>query len=147
VYPAQLVRSGLESALRSLLSRTGTARLSIDDLPPRDVIGPQVEGAAYFCVAEATRGLVSVTGVTVTVDQERLVVRIAGRGRLDPLQVANMRDRAEAAGGLFRELQEGSDVVLEAWLPLVPGGRPAGQPVAAAQTAMSRSGSSSDLVT
>jgi hypothetical protein len=107
VYPAQLVRSGLEPALRSLLARTGTARLTVDALPPRDRTGPQVEGAAYFCVAEAARDLASVETVAVAPDGEQLVVRVAGSGRLDAGQVANMRDRAEAAGGLLRDLSEG----------------------------------------
>ena len=147
VYPAQLVRSGLESALRSLLSRTGTATLTVDALPPRERTGPQVESAAYFCVAEAARDLASVVCVTVTVDGERLVVRVTGRGRLDGVSLANVRDRTEAVGGELHELLEGGDVVLEARLPLGPGGRPAAQPVAAAQAAVSRSGSSSALVT
>ena len=147
VYPAQLVRSGLEPALRSLLARTGTARLTVDALPPRDRTGPQVEGAAYFCVAEAARDLASVETVAVAADGEQLVVRVAGIGRLDAGQVANMRDRAEAAGGLLRDLSEGDSTVLETRLPLARGAQPAAQPVAAAHAAVSRSGSSSDLVT
>jgi signal transduction histidine kinase len=147
VYPAQLVRSGLESALRSLLSRTGTASLTVDALPSRDRIGPQVEGAAYFCVAEAARDLAEVSAVTLTAVDGHLVVRVAGRGRLDRLSLANVRDRTEAVGGELHEVVERDDVVLEARLPLPPGDRAATQPVAAAHAAVSRSGSSSDLVT
>lgn len=52
VFPAQLARSGLPTALASLLARTGsTGRLVVGDSAVGRRFDPRVDAAAYFCVA------------------------------------------------------------------------------------------------
>ena len=56
VFPAQLTRSGLPTALGSHLARArSTARLVVEDSAVGRRFDPRVEAAAYFCAAEATR--------------------------------------------------------------------------------------------
>ena len=56
VFPAQLARSGLPTALGSLLARPDRpGRLTVEDSAAGLRFDPRVEAAAYFCVAEATR--------------------------------------------------------------------------------------------
>jgi signal transduction histidine kinase len=98
IFPAQLARSGLQTALGSLLARTGSAgRLMMDDSAGRR-FDPRVEAAAYFCVAESARTLGDPVAVTLTVGDDVLDVVVSGTDRgglvLDPI-----RDRIEAAGG------------------------------------------------
>lgn len=58
MFPAQLARSGLPTALASLLARTGsTGRLVIEDFAVGRRFDPRIEAAAYFCVAEAMHDL------------------------------------------------------------------------------------------
>jgi signal transduction histidine kinase len=145
VYPAQLVRSGLEPALRSLLARTATPAVSVEALPSREQLGPAAEGAAYFCVAEAARDLVLLEAVRLVGEPGALALRVEGRGDPDALPLANMRDRVEAAGGALQALSTADRVVVDVRLPL--GGAAGDQAADAAQAALSVSGASSDLVT
>ena len=57
VFPAQLARSGLPTALGSLLARPDLPGATADGRELRLGLrfDPRVEAAAYFCVAEATR--------------------------------------------------------------------------------------------
>jgi signal transduction histidine kinase len=99
VFPAQLARSGLPTALGSLLARSDlTGRLTVEDSAAGLRFDPAVEAAAYFCVAEATRGFDGAIDVNLSVhgDQLHLSARVSAGGGLS---LAHMRDRIEAAGG------------------------------------------------
>ena len=116
VYPAQLSRSGLESALRALLARTTDASFAVamdGDARPLDA---RIEAAAYFCVAEAVRDLGGPVTVTLTRSDKELQLRVDGRDDHD-LPFANMRDRAEAAGGTVSSSISGGMVSLDVRLP------------------------------
>ena len=113
VYPAQLARSGLPTALASLLARTGsTGRLVVEDAAVGRRFDPRVEAAAYFCVAEATRDLGAPVIVVLDApgDQLQLVVSGSDRGGL-PLD--HMHDRVEAAGGSVSITGEAGHAVIE----------------------------------
>ena len=112
VFPAQLVRSGLPMALTSLLARSpSSGTLHIHDGAAGRRFDPRVEAAAYFCVAEAIN---SVTSATVVLDaphdELRLVISGPCRGELD---VAQMKDRVEAAGGSVTVARTEGHAVLE----------------------------------
>jgi signal transduction histidine kinase len=117
VYPAQLARSGLATALASLLGRTGSAgRLVVEHPAVGRRFGPRVEAAAYFCVAEAMHDLGGPVVVVLDApgDQLRLVVTGSDRGGL-PL--GHIRDRVEAAGGTVSITREHRHVVIEVRAP------------------------------
>ncbi len=101
VFPAQLARSGLPTALDSLLARpglTGPQRLTVEDSAKGQRFDPRVEAATYFCVAEATRAFDYPVAVVLSVHGDQLHLRMSGtdRGGLSP---SHMRDRIEATGG------------------------------------------------
>ena len=98
VYPTQLSRSGLQSALRSLLARTSDASLAVDIEAEARPLDARVEAAAYFCVAEAVRDLGGPVTVSLKQCDDELQLLVVGRDGHD-LPLANMRDRAEAVGG------------------------------------------------
>ena len=141
VFPAQLARSGLPTALGSLLARPGsTGRLVVEDSATRRRFDPWVEAAAYFCVAEATRDLGDpVVTLTARVDQLQVVVNGSDRGGV---ALGHMRDRVEAVGGTVSMTSDGGQTVVEVRLPLATGQRWAED-----QTSSSRSGPNADLVT
>ncbi|MEN3266240.1 hypothetical protein [Pseudonocardia sp.] len=117
VFPAQLARSGLPTALGSLLARAGsTGRLVVEDSAVGRRFDPWVEAAAYFCVAEATRDFGDPVVVVLTArgDQLQLVVSGSDRGGL-PL--GHIRDRVEAAGGSVSMTAEDGHTVVEVRLP------------------------------
>src|SRR4051794_35524285 len=116
VYPAQLGRTGLEPALRSLLARRGDTTLTIvgnSELPRSDA---RLEAAAYFCVAEAMRNLGGPVEVSLARQAEDVRVLIDGQADGD-LPLANMRDRAEALGGTISSSSRAGRLFLEVWLP------------------------------
>lgn len=97
VFPAQLARSGLEPALRSLLTRAGTATvLTVDETGGRRY-SPRVETAIYFCCVEALRAGAGPVSVDLSVVDGDLVLRIVGAP--DRLDLQGVRDRVEAVGG------------------------------------------------
>jgi signal transduction histidine kinase len=97
VFPAQLARSGLPTALGSLLARSGlTGRLTVEDSAAGLRFDPRVEAAAYFCVAEAARGRAIDVNLSVHGDQLHLSASVSEGGGLS---LGHMRDRIEAAGG------------------------------------------------
>jgi signal transduction histidine kinase len=97
VFPAQLARSGLELALRSLLTRAGTATvLTVDETGGRRY-SPRVETAIYFCCAEALRTGAGPVSVDLSAVDGDLVLRIVGAH--DRLDLQGVRDRVEAVGG------------------------------------------------
>jgi signal transduction histidine kinase len=117
VFPAQLARSGLPTALGSLLARTGgSGRLVVEDFATGRRFDPRVEAAAYYCVAEATRDLGAPVVVVLTArgDQLQLVVSGSDRGGL-PL--GHVRDRVEAAGGSVSMTGEDGHTGVEVRLP------------------------------
>ena len=118
VYPAQLGRTGLEPALRSLLARRDDATLTVadhTDLPRSDA---RIEAAAYFCVAEAVRDLGGPVEVSLTRAAQDVRVRIDGQDTGE-LPLDNMRDRAEALGGEISSTTRGGRLSLEVRLPAV----------------------------
>jgi hypothetical protein len=97
VFPSQLVRSGLEPTLRSLVGRSPSGTELTVDLGAGRRYAPRVEAAVYFCCVEALR----TGGVPASVDlsggPDELVLRISGtHGGIDLQGVA---DRVEAVGG------------------------------------------------
>jgi signal transduction histidine kinase len=99
VFPAQLSRSGLHTALGSLLARPGLmGRLTVDDSAAGVRFDPRVEAAAYFCVAEATRAFGDPLAVVLSVHGDQLHLRVSGTDG-GGLSLSHMRDRIEATGG------------------------------------------------
>jgi signal transduction histidine kinase len=99
VFPAQLARSGLPTALASLLARPdSTAHLTVEDSGMGQRFDPRVEAATYFCVAEATRAFDEPVAVVLSVHGDRLHLAISGTDG-GGLSLSHMRDRMEASGG------------------------------------------------
>jgi signal transduction histidine kinase len=141
VFPAQLARSGLPTALQSLFARTGgTRRLVVDEHVDGRRFDHRVEAAAYFCVAEATRDFEDPVHVALSAADDDLRVTVTGGDR-DQLPLSHIRDRVEAAGGSMSVDSTGGLTTLDAWFP-----GPL-QSVAAAHAARRRSGPKADLVT
>jgi signal transduction histidine kinase len=140
VFPAQLARSGLPTAVQSFFTRTGGARtLVVDQHADGRRFDPGVEAAAYFCVAEATRSLGDPVRVALSAVDDELVVEITGGDR-NQLPMSHIRDRVEAAGGTISVRSVEGLTSLEAWFPCP------GQVVAAAHASRRRSGPKADLV-
>jgi len=120
VFPAQLARSGLPTALGSLLARSDlTGRLTVDDSAVGLRFDPRVEAAAYFCVAEATRALEHAIDVNLSVQDSQLHLSVstsAGKG----LSLRHMRDRIEAAGGSVATSERADRTVVEVRAPAPP---------------------------
>jgi signal transduction histidine kinase len=113
VFPAQLARSGLPTALGSLLSRAGpTVRLVVEDSAVGRRFESRVEAAAYFCVAEATRDQPGIVTVVMSAPGEHLQLVITGSDR-DRLPLSNMRDRVDAADGSLLITEKDELVVIE----------------------------------
>lgn len=149
VFPAQLGRSGLATALGSLLARTGgTGRVVVGDSAAGRRFDPRVEAAAYFCVAEATRDLGAPVIVVLTTHSDELRLVVSGSDG-SGLLLGHMRDRVEAAGGTVTMTgpmtgpmtREDGHTVVEVRLPA------SGQRTAANQASSSRRGPNADLVT
>jgi signal transduction histidine kinase len=141
VYPAQLARSGLPTALQSLFARTGGARrLVVDEHAGARRFDPGVEAAAYFSAAEATRDLHDPVHVALSVVDDELLVAVTG-GDGGQLPLSHIRDRVEAAGGTVSVLSAGGLTSVEARFPCPR------QVVAAVHASRRRSGPKADLVT
>jgi signal transduction histidine kinase len=114
IYPAQLVRSGLQAALLSLVARSaGKDRLVVEE-SASGRFEPDVEAAAYFCVLEA----VSQDGdasVVLAVRDHLLCVTVDGLAG-DGATLGHLRDRVEAAGGSVEITHQG-DLRVEVRLP------------------------------
>jgi signal transduction histidine kinase len=117
VFPAQLARSGLPTALGSHLARArSTARLVIKDSAVGRRFDPRLEAAAYFCAAEATRALTDPVEVVLSAPDNQLQLVVSGSGR-DGLPLSHMRDRVEAAGGSLSITGEDGQAILEIRAP------------------------------
>lgn len=101
VFPAQLTRSGLPTALGSLLARpgsTGPQRLTVEKSAAGLRFDPRVEAAVYFCVAEATGAFGAPVAVVLSVHGGQLHLSVSGTDG-GGLSMRHMRDRIEATGG------------------------------------------------
>jgi signal transduction histidine kinase len=121
VFPAQLTRSGLSTALGSLLARPDLAgRLTVEDSAAGVRFDSRVEAAAYFCVAEA-RHAFERPAVVLSVRGGRLYLSVSGTDG-GGLSLSHMRDRMEATGGSVsttsRDGQTRIEVLGPAALPL-----------------------------
>jgi hypothetical protein len=97
VFPSQLVRSGLEPTLRSLVARSPAGAELTVDLGAGRRYPPRVEAAVYFCCGEALRAGGGPVSVELTGGVDLLVLRISGaRGYID---LQGVEDRVEAVGG------------------------------------------------
>lgn len=107
VFPAQLSRFGLEPTLRSLVERASVeARLSVSGVGAQRH-SERVEGAVYFCCAEAVAAADGPVRLDLSGGDE-IELRISGAwGALD---LAGINDRAEAVGGRV-EVSDGGVVL------------------------------------
>jgi signal transduction histidine kinase len=117
VFPAQLARSGLPTALGSLLARArSTARLVVEDSAVGRRFDPRLEAAAYFCAAEATRALTDPVVVALSAPDDQLQLVVSG-SRRGGLPLSRMRDRVDAAGGSLSITGEDGHAVIEIRAP------------------------------
>ena len=117
VFPAQLARSGLSTALGSLLARPDRpGRLTIEDSAEGMRFDPRVEAAAYFCVAETTRAFDHPVAVILAVHAGRLHLSVSGT-EAGGLSLNHMRDRIESTGGSVSATRRGGRTVVEVWAP------------------------------
>jgi signal transduction histidine kinase len=99
VFPAQLARSGLPTALGSLLAQPDLpGRLTVEDSAAGVRFDARVEAAAYFCVAEAMRAFDYPIAVVLSVHGDQLHLSVSGT-EAGGLSLSHMRDRIEATGG------------------------------------------------
>lgn len=146
IFPAQLGRSGLPAALTSHLGRSG-GHLVVEESVVGRRFDPRVEAAAYFCTSEATREVGNPAEVALSATDDWLELVISGPDHGD-LPVASWRDRVEAADGTIASRRDGEARVLVVGFPVRTGqGASDADRWAADQTASSRSGPKSDLVT
>jgi signal transduction histidine kinase len=119
VFPAQLTRSGLPSALGSLLAHGNTTgQLIVDDGAAGQRFDPQVEAAAYFCVAELARELGQPVLVHLAVRAGELWVVVTGNDRGPDPRRGQMTDRVEAAGGSIAVTASEDRTVVKVSLPV-----------------------------
>jgi signal transduction histidine kinase len=117
VFPAQLARSGLHTALGSLLARPDlTGRLTVADSAAGLRFAPRVEAAAYFCVAEATRALAHPIDVTLSVHGDEVCLCMTGDDG-GGLSLSHMRDRVEATGGSVSVRERDGRILIEVRAP------------------------------
>jgi signal transduction histidine kinase len=117
VFPAQLTRSGLPTALGSLLARPDlTGRLTVEDSAAGLRFDPRVEAAAYFCVAEATRAFDYPIAVVLSVHGDQLHLSVSGTDG-GGLSLSHMRDRMEATGGSVTTTGRDGRTVVEVRAP------------------------------
>jgi signal transduction histidine kinase len=117
VFPAQLARAGLPTALASLVARAGgDGRLVVEESAARRRFPAVVEAAAYFCAAEATRDLDD-AAVVLSVEAERLCLVVTGTDR-GAMAGDDIRDRVESAGGSMAFAVDAGRTAVEVQLPV-----------------------------
>ena len=117
VFPAQLSRAGLHTAVGSLLARPGVnGRLAVEESATGVRFDPRVEAAAYFCVAEATHAFDHPFTVTLAVRGHQLHLGMSGT-EAGGLSLSHMRDRIEATGGSVSVTRRGGHTVVDVRAP------------------------------
>jgi signal transduction histidine kinase len=117
VFPAQLTRSGLPTALGSLLARPDhRGELTIDESAQGLRFDPRVEAAAYFCVAEATLACAPPIAANLTVRGNQLLLEVSGSVN-EHLELDHMRDRIEATNGSLKITHRDDRTVIEVSAP------------------------------
>jgi signal transduction histidine kinase len=117
VFPAQLARSGLDTALGSLLARSdSTGHLTVENSGLGLRFDPRVEAATYFCAAEATRAFDHPVAVVLSVHGDQLHLTISGTDG-GGLSLSHMRDRMEAAGGSVSTTRRDGQTFVEVRAP------------------------------
>jgi signal transduction histidine kinase len=114
VFPTQLVRSGLEPALRSYLRRHdhGT-QLEVSPDARGQRFAARVEGAVYFAATRAAGTGLGPGSVTLGVDEDGVCCTVTGADP-SPRDLEGIRDRVQAVGGSLRS----SSGTLELRIPL-----------------------------
>jgi signal transduction histidine kinase len=121
VFPAQLTRSGLPSAVGSLLARpSNRGRMVVGAEMGGRRFDPGVEAAVYFCIAEAARELEHPVMVRLGVREDHLNAVLTGANPTRGLSVLNMRDRVEAVGGSIGVRADAGDTTITVDVPLHP---------------------------
>ena len=119
VFPGQLARSGLPSALRSLLAQPNTVgQLLVDDTDANQRFDARVEAAAYFCVAQLARELGPPVLVNMAVRADELSIHVSGNDARSGLRRGHMTDRVEATGGSIAITAANDRTVVKVSLPL-----------------------------
>ena len=133
IHPAVLSSRGLVEAIDSMAARMPVGVRVDADPTVREVrYAPEIEGAAYFVVAEALANVLKHSGateatVTISASDSWLRLAIADDGRgFDPGAVREsglrgLRDRIEALGGHVEIVSQGSGTRLDASLPALNG--------------------------
>jgi signal transduction histidine kinase len=133
IHPAVLSSRGLVEAIDSMAARMPVGVRVVADATVREIrYAQEVEGAAYFVVAEGLANVLKHSGateatVTISASGSRLRLAITDDGRgFDPGTVREsglrgLRDRVEALGGHVEIDGRGSGTRLEVLLPSTPG--------------------------
>ncbi len=133
IHPAVLSSRGLVEAIDSIAARMPVGVRVDADPTVREVrYAPEIEGAAYFVVAEALANVLKHSGateatVTISASDSWLRVAIADDGRgfdagaVRESGLRGLRDRVAALGGHVVIDGGGSGTRLEASLPSAPG--------------------------
>ena len=128
IYPPLLESQGLRGALAARARQVGIP-VTVSCGPDR--YAPGVEGAVYFCCAEALQNVAKHSGaeraaIRVWREEQRLRFSVSddGRGFSPAAQptgggLQNLRDRLEALGGVLA-IRAGTDggTTVDGWLPL-----------------------------
>jgi signal transduction histidine kinase len=133
IHPAVLSSRGLVEAIDSIAARMPVGIHVDADSTVREVrYPPEIEGAAYFVVAEGLANVLKHSGateatVTISARDSWLRVAIADDGRgfdagaVSESGLRGLRDRVAALGGHVEIEGGGSGTRLEATLPATPG--------------------------
>ncbi|MDQ6876898.1 MAG: sensor histidine kinase [Candidatus Dormibacteraeota bacterium] len=133
IHPAVLSSRGLVEAIDSMAARMPVGVRVDADPTVREVrFAPEIEGAAYFVVAEALANVLKHSGateatVTISASDSWLRLAIADDGRGFDLGAVResglrgLRDRIEALGGHVEIVSQGSGTRLDASLPALNG--------------------------
>ncbi len=142
VFPTQLARVGLASALRSRLGQAGLASiLEVEDSAADRRFAPRVEMAVYFCCAEAVPALSDGSVVRISADEHGLRLCLSGVA-VERVDLQAVEDRVAAADGSLSS----TDDELTVRIPSAQAGSLDGEP-ALAQASTKRSGPKAALGT
>jgi len=135
IHPAVLSSKGLVEAINAMAARMPVGVRVDADPAVREVrYAPEIEGAAYFVVAEGLANVLKHSGATeatVTIKSSDSWLRVAiaddGRGydaaAVRESGLRGLRDRVEALGGRIEINSQGTGTRLDATLPALDGSR------------------------